>query len=115
MCTDFPKIKLRSDFLDNTHSSTFFICFRIAISYTLKIHAYGFCYFYYYCKYSDDELPEYRASDVGFVFQFYNLIPTLTTLENVALIKEITKNSMDATKVLEAVGLKGIPVLLFFI
>jgi putative ABC transport system ATP-binding protein len=57
-------------------------------------------------KCSDDELTEYRASDVGFVFQFYNLIPTLTTLENVALIKEITKNSMDATKVLEAVGLK---------
>lgn len=57
-------------------------------------------------KYSDDQLTEYRASDVGFVFQFYNLIPTLTTLENVALIKEITKNSMDATKVLKAVGLQ---------
>ncbi len=57
-------------------------------------------------KYSDDELTEYRASNVGFVFQFYNLIPSLTALENVALTKEITKNSMDAAKVLETVGLK---------
>lgn len=57
-------------------------------------------------KYNDDELTEYRASNVGFVFQFYNLIPTLTALENVALTKEITKNSMDAAEVLETVGLK---------
>jgi putative ABC transport system ATP-binding protein len=57
-------------------------------------------------KYKDDELTEYRASNVGFVFQFYNLIPTLTALENVTLTKEIAKNSMDAAKVLETVGLK---------
>lgn len=57
-------------------------------------------------KYSDDALTEYRASNVGFVFQFYNLIPTLTALENVALTKEITRIPMDAAKVLEMVGLK---------
>ncbi len=57
-------------------------------------------------KYSDDELTEYRASNVGFVFQFYNLIPTLTAMENVALTREVAKNSMDAGKVLESVGLK---------
>ena len=38
----------------------------------------------------DDELAEYRADTVGFVFQFYNLVPTLTVKENVALVKEIT-------------------------
>lgn len=57
-------------------------------------------------KYSDDEFTDYRAAHVGFVFQFYNLIPTLTAFENVALTKELSKNSMDAGKVLESVGLK---------
>ncbi len=52
-----------------------------------------------------DELAEYRASSVGFVFQFYNLIPTLTVKENVALIKEISKNALDPEKMLEEVGL----------
>lgn len=56
--------------------------------------------------YKDDELTSYRAASVGFVFQFYNLIPTLTALENVTLIKEISDNPMDAVKVLESVGLK---------
>jgi putative ABC transport system ATP-binding protein len=51
-------------------------------------------------------LTSYRAESVGFVFQFYNLIPTLTALENVTLIKEISDNPMDAGKVLESVGLK---------
>lgn len=57
-------------------------------------------------NYSDDELTQYRAANVGFVFQFYNLIPTLTALENVALTKEIVKNSLDAKEVLTMVGLE---------
>lgn len=51
------------------------------------------------------ELSEYRASTVGFVFQFYNLIPTLTALENVAIVKEIVSSSFPAEKMLEEVGL----------
>jgi putative ABC transport system ATP-binding protein len=54
---------------------------------------------------SDDKLTEYRAAHVGFVFQFYNLIPTLTALENIALTKKIVKNPMDAGAVLNLVGL----------
>lgn len=54
---------------------------------------------------TDDELADYRAATVGFVFQFYNLIPTLTVYENVALVKEISKNALDAQRVLEEVGL----------
>jgi putative ABC transport system ATP-binding protein len=57
--------------------------------------------------YKDDELTQYRASNIGFVFQFYNLIPTLTALENVALTKEIVKNSMSAAEVLKSVGLEA--------
>lgn len=56
--------------------------------------------------YSDDQLTRYRAVDVGFVFQFYNLIPNLTAYENVALIKEVAKNAYDAEDILESVGLK---------
>lgn len=56
-------------------------------------------------KLSRDELAEYRASKVGFVFQFYNLIPTLTVLENVALVKEIAPAALDPEKILEEVGL----------
>ena len=52
-----------------------------------------------------NELADYRAETVGFVFQFYNLIPTLTVHENVALVKEIEKNPLSATKMLEEVGL----------
>lgn len=54
---------------------------------------------------SSDELADYRASKVGFVFQFYNLIPTLTVYENVALIKEISPAALDVKTVLEEVGL----------
>lgn len=54
----------------------------------------------------NNELAEYRASHVGFVFQFYNLIPTLTVHENVTLVKEIAENPLSATKMLEEVGLK---------
>ena len=56
-------------------------------------------------KYSDDELASYRANKVGFVFQFYNLIPTLTIHENVALVKEISTNPLSANAMLNEVGL----------
>ena len=54
---------------------------------------------------SGDDLAKYRAEKVGFVFQFYNLIPTLTVKENVALVKEIAPNAFPAEKLLEEVGL----------
>lgn len=54
---------------------------------------------------SSDELAEYRAEKVGFVFQFYNLIPTLTVHENVKLVDEIAPHSLSATKMLAEVGL----------
>ena len=57
-------------------------------------------------KLKNNELAEYRASHVGFVFQFYNLIPTLTVHENVTLVKEIANDPLSATKMLEEVGLK---------
>lgn len=52
-------------------------------------------------------LAEYRASKVGFVFQFYNLIPTLTVYENVALIKDICKEPLDFKQILTEVGLEN--------
>lgn len=57
-------------------------------------------------KYSDKELSSYRATDVGFIFQFYNLIPSLTARENVSLIKEVAKNCLDVDSVLKSVGLE---------
>lgn len=56
-------------------------------------------------KLTGDQLADYRASAVGFVFQFYNLIPTLTVKENVALVKEIAKDALDPEKMIEEVGL----------
>ena len=55
--------------------------------------------------YDARRLTEYRRRMVGFVFQFFNLIPSLTALENVALIAELTGASADAAETLEAVGL----------
>lgn len=55
---------------------------------------------------SSDELAEYRANQVGFIFQFYNLIPTLTVLENVELVKEIAPQALDAKEMLKRVGLE---------
>lgn len=57
-------------------------------------------------SYSDKELTEYRAKDIGFIFQFYNILPTLTALENVELINEIVDSPKDAKKILEKVGLR---------
>ena len=54
---------------------------------------------------SSDELADYRAAKVGFVFQSYNLIPTLTVLENVSLVNEIAPDHMSSEELLEEVGL----------
>ena len=54
---------------------------------------------------SDNELADYRAATVGFVFQFYNLIPTLTVYENVELVSTITPNALDAKQMIAEVGL----------
>ena len=54
---------------------------------------------------SPNELADYRASTVGFVFQFYNLIPTLTVHENVRLVQEISPHYISATEMIAEVGL----------
>jgi putative ABC transport system ATP-binding protein len=54
---------------------------------------------------TDAELTQYRREHVGFVFQFYNLIPSLTVLENVRLVSEIAENPMPPERALELVGL----------
>jgi putative ABC transport system ATP-binding protein len=56
-------------------------------------------------KYSSRQLTAYRRDDIGFVFQFYNLIPNLTALENVELALQICRDPMDAATVLDEVGL----------
>ena len=56
-------------------------------------------------KYNEKELTLYRRNDVGFVFQFYNLMPNLTALENVELATELKKDSLDPKTILESVGL----------
>ena len=57
-------------------------------------------------KLNERELTTYRRYDMGFVFQFYNLMPNLTALENVELATQIVKDAKDPKKVLEDVGLK---------
>ena len=57
--------------------------------------------------YSDSALTRYRREHVGFVFQFYNLIPSLTARENVALVTEISRNPMPPEQALSLVGLAG--------
>ncbi len=57
-------------------------------------------------KYSKNELAEYRAENVGFIFQFYNILPTLTVLENVDIVKDIVKRPKSSKRILEDVGLK---------
>lgn len=56
---------------------------------------------------SDAQLVEYRRADVGFVFQFYNLVPNLTALENVELAAQICPDSLDAADTLAKVGLEA--------
>jgi putative ABC transport system ATP-binding protein len=56
--------------------------------------------------YSERQLTRYRRDHVGFVFQFYNLVPSLTARENVALVTEISRSPLDAGEALELVGLK---------
>ena len=57
-------------------------------------------------KYNSRQLTQYRREDIGFVFQFYNLVPNLTALENVELALQICKDPLDARQVLREVGLR---------
>jgi putative ABC transport system ATP-binding protein len=54
---------------------------------------------------NDKQLVEYRRESVGFVFQFYNLVPNLTVAENIEVVSNISKNSLQTNEVLSAVGL----------
>lgn len=56
-------------------------------------------------KFNNKELTRYRANDVGFIFQFYNIMPTLTVDENVNLIKDVTNTTKESKDVLKDVGL----------
>ena len=55
--------------------------------------------------YNNRQLVGYRRTDIGFVFQFYNLVPNLTALENVELAVQVCKNALDASETLDKVGL----------
>ena len=57
-------------------------------------------------KFTNKELTNYRAENVGFIFQFYNILPTLTVLENVEIVKDIVKKPKSAKNVLKEVGLE---------
>lgn len=57
-------------------------------------------------KYTRKQLTDYRRYDIGFVFQFYNLVGNLTAIENVSLASQICKNPMDSLTTLDKVGLK---------
>lgn len=57
-------------------------------------------------RYTNKQLTKYRRYEVGFVFQFYNLVQNLTVLENVELASEICREPLDAAETLESVGLK---------
>ncbi|MBR5565460.1 MAG: ABC transporter ATP-binding protein [Roseburia sp.] len=56
-------------------------------------------------NYNQKQLVGYRRTDIGFVFQFYNLVPNLTALENVELAVQVCKNALDASETLDKVGL----------
>ena len=56
-------------------------------------------------KYNEKELIKYRRYDIGFVFQFYNLVQNLTAIENVELARQIAKDPLDASEMLNLVGL----------
>lgn len=57
-------------------------------------------------KYNSRQLTGYRRDDIGFVFQFYNLIPNLTAVENVEIASQLSKDPLDSYLVIEEVGLK---------
>ena len=57
-------------------------------------------------EFNSDEMSEYRAENIGFIFQFYNILPTLTVLENVEIVKDIVKKPRSAKKILKDVGLE---------
>lgn len=57
-------------------------------------------------KYSDEKLTTYRAENIGFIFQFYNILPTLTVLENIKIVNDIVKKPKNAKEVLKQVGLE---------
>ena len=57
-------------------------------------------------NYNENNLSEYRAENIGFIFQFYNILPTLTVLENVELVKDVVKNGNDSKESIKAVGLE---------
>ena len=57
-------------------------------------------------KYTESQLSDYRAENIGFIFQFYNILPTLTVLENVELVKDIVKSGNDIKEAIKAVGLE---------
>ena len=57
-------------------------------------------------NYNENQLTDYRAENIGFIFQFYNILPTLTVLENVQLINDIVKEPKDAKEILKEVGLE---------
>lgn len=58
-------------------------------------------------KYNSKELSKFRRKDIGFVFQFYNLMPNLTALENIELAASVADNPFDPKEILEKVGLKN--------
>ncbi|MBD2865046.1 ABC transporter ATP-binding protein [Paenibacillus sp. IB182363] len=55
---------------------------------------------------NDDQLTDYRRDSVGFIFQFYNLVPNLTVMENIEVVSNISKAPLDMNEVLKAVGLE---------
>ncbi|SDJ97789.1 ABC transporter ATP-binding protein [Streptococcus gallolyticus] len=55
---------------------------------------------------NDQELSDYRATDIGFIFQFYNLLPMLTAYENIAITKEIVDDTLNPDEILKLVGLE---------
>lgn len=56
-------------------------------------------------KYNENKLSDYRAENVGFIFQFYNILPSLTVKENVDIVKDIVKNPISTDEALKGVGL----------
>ena len=57
-------------------------------------------------SFNDNQLTEYRAKNVGFIFQFYNLIPNLTAIENIELMKDVVNVDINGLNALDSVGLK---------